>query len=320
MQHIDISKFTNKRVLIVGDIILDEFIQTTSERNSAEYKDIPILKIKEKKSYLGGAANVALNLKQLHAIPYLVGCIGDDANGATIEKLLQQAEISIEYIYRNHTQKTTVKTRIFKDNRPIFRLDDECDTYTNKLHNAFILRNITNAIQQHKPHILLLQDYNKGVLNQENISEIIQLAKQHQMLICVDPKFENWDLYQDVDLFKPNEKELNVMRDTISLKNDSFENISKVIAEKINCKNLLVTLGAKGNFIYNSTIAKHTPLHTTIENADVCGAGDTVIAVASLALAAGFSLEQIAILSNQSGFIVCQKEHTQPICFNEIMK
>ncbi len=319
MQKIDISKFSNKRVLVVGDIILDEFIQTTTERISPEYKDTPILKTREKKSYLGGAANVALNLKQLRAIPYLVGSLGNDAAGTTIENLLQQAAISIDFIYRNHVQKTTVKTRIFKDNEPIFRLDDESELNADALHNAFILRNITNAIQQHKPHILILQDYNKGVLNKENISEIIQLAKQHQLLICVDPKFENWDLYQEVDLFKPNEKELNIMRDALGLKDDSIEKTSKAIAEKINCKNLLVTLGAKGNFIYNATLSKYTPLDTTLGNADVCGAGDTVIAVASLALEAGLSLEQIATLSNQSGFIVCQKEHTQPICFNEIM-
>jgi D-glycero-beta-D-manno-heptose-7-phosphate kinase len=110
-----------------------------------------------------------------------------------------------------------------------------------------------------------------------------------------------------------------VMSNELLVKDDSVENISKVLYEKINFKNLLVTLGAEGNFISDGNHSTFNTQHSTLQNPDVCGAGDTVIAVASLGLACGFSLEQIAELSNQAGFIVCQKEHVQPVTFDELL-
>lgn len=323
MQNNDLSKFENKRIIVVGDIMLDEFVYTTSARNSPEYKDVPVLHIQDKKQYLGGAANVALNIKKLKAIPYLVGTVGDDEAGKIVYELLHKEDITNLYVHTNHRQKTTCKTRIFQDKKPVFRIDEEdADasylSMTN-LVNHFILKNIHAAITNHKPHVIILQDYNKGVLNAAIIPEILALAKQHSLLVCVDPKFDNWNLYQDVDLFKPNFHELKVMSEELLVKDDSIENISKELQQKINFKNLLVTLGSEGNFIFNSEKSQVLNLKSQISNADVCGAGDTVIAVASLGLACGFSLEQIAELSNKAGSIVCQKEHVQPITLDDLM-
>lgn len=315
----DISVFKNKRILIVGDIMLDEFIDTFSCRNSPEYKDIPVLAIKKKKQYLGGAANVALNIKKLQAIPYLVGIIGDDTEGKVICNLLQNEDISNLYIHTNTQQKTIKKSRIFQDKKPIIRIDEEEKWENEQLINHFILKNISTAIANHKPHAIILQDYNKGVLNAAIIPEILLLAKQHNLLIGVDPKLENWALYQNVDLFKPNWQELKIINKTLQVTNNSLEDISKALSEKINFKNLLVTLGEKGNFIFDGKTATTFPIQFPIQHADVCGAGDTVIAVAMLGLAAGFSLAEIAKLSNNAGYIVCQKEHIQPILFDELL-
>ena len=315
---IDLTKFKNKRVLIIGDIILDEFVYTTSERNSPEYFNVPILNVENKKTYLGGAANVALNIKKLNAIPYLVGSIGNDNAAQTIYSLIQQDGISNQYIHDNPRQKTTVKTRVFKDGNPIFRMDEEENYTANELTNHFILKHIPDAINNQKPHVIILQDYNKGVLNETTITEIIALAQQHQIPICVDPKYKNWMLYKNVDLFKPNKKELKVMSDELKINFENLETNAVALQQKINFKNLLVTLGSSGNFIFDGDKSKISPLKTHLLTPDVCGAGDTVIAVASLGLASGFTLAQIAELANKAGFIVCQKENVQPITFEEL--
>jgi rfaE bifunctional protein kinase chain/domain len=315
---IDISKFENKRIIVVGDIMLDEFVYTSHTRNSPEHTATPVLFIQDKRQYLGGAANVALNIKKLKAIPYLIGTVGDDDAAKVIHKLLHKESITNLYVHTNHRQDTTKKLRIFQDEQPVFRLDAEDVNEYSDLINHFILKNIQAVITNHKPHAIILQDYNKGLLNAAIIPEILTIAKQHNLLICVDPKFDNWELYQHVDLFKPNLNELRVMSDELGVKEDSIENISGALKQKINFKNLLVTLGAEGNFIYNANHSTFSTQHSTLENPDVCGAGDTVIAIASLALVCGFTLEQVAELANKAGYIVCQKENVQPVTIGEL--
>ena len=330
VQNIDISKFENKRIIIVGDIMLDEFVYTTSTKNSPEYKDVPILNISQKKQYLGGAANVALNIKKLKAIPYLVGSVGNDSSSEKIYELLHQHEITNEYVFTNYQQKTTTKTRVFQNGEPVYRIDEDAakESMTDIVYQ-FLLKNICAAITNHKPHAIIIQDYNKGVLNDFLINEILKLSKEHKLLVCVDPKFENWNLYKNVDLFKPNKKEFFFISECVgesecnqydskSTGHSELEVKAKVLHQTINFKNLLVTLGSEGNFSFDGNKSQILNLNSQILNADVCGAGDTVIAVATLALLAGFSIEQIAELSNKAGAIVCQKEHVQPILFEDL--
>jgi len=313
----DISKFENKRIIVVGDIMLDEFVYTSHTRNSPEHAATPVLFIQEKKQYLGGAANVALNIKKLNAIPYLVGTVGDDDAAKSIYAMLHKEDISNHYVHTNPRQSTTKKLRIFQDKQPVFRLDAEDVNEYPDLVNHFILKNIQTAITNHKPHAIILQDYNKGLLNAAIIPEILKLAKQHNLLICVDPKFDNWDLYKEVDLFKPNLIEFNFMSESEHKSN--LEKKAITLCQKINFKNLLVTLGADGNFIFDGNNSSFNTQHSTLENPDVCGAGDAVIAVASLGLVCGFTLEQIAELSNKAGFVVCQKENVQPVTIVELI-
>lgn len=314
---IDISKFENKRIIVVGDIMLDEFVYTSHTRNSPEHAATPVLFIQDKKQYLGGAANVALNIKKLNAIPYLVGTVGDDDAAKSIYAMLHKEDISNHYVHTNPRQSTTKKLRIFQDKQPVFRLDAEDVNEYPDLVNHFILKNIQTAITNHKPHAIILQDYNKGLLNAAIIPEILKLAKQHNLLICVDPKFDNWDLYKEVDLFKPNFIEFNFMSE--SEHESDLQKNAKSLQQKIHFKNLLVTLGADGNFIFDGNNSSFNTQHSTLENPDVCGAGDAVIAVASLGLVCGFTLEQISELSNKAGFVVCQKENVQPVTVEELI-
>lgn len=311
----DLSRFENKRILIVGDIMLDEFIYSTSNKKSPEYKDVPVLHVQQKKQYLGGAANVALNIKKLKAIPYLAGTMGNDESAKIILELLNREGISNQYIFTNSSQQTTKKSRIFMDERSILRIDEEATAAYEKLVYDFLLKNISDAITHHKPHAIILQDYNKGVLDPFLIREILSLAREHGLLVCVDPKFNNWELYQEVDLFKPNKHEMDLMMKDPQL---PLTESSKILQEKIHFKNLLVTLGSEGNFIFDGEESTFHLPYSTLENPDVCGAGDTVIALAALALASGFTLEEIAQLANKAGHIVCGKENVQPITLEEL--
>lgn len=323
MQSAGLSRFENKRILIVGDIMLDEFIFSGSSGFSSEYKDVPVLRVKEKKQYLGGAANVALNIKKLKAIPYLVGTVGNDESAETILHLLNRESITPQYIFHHHRQVSTRKSRLFEDGKVILRMDEENKGPYEQLVYDFLLKNIIDAITDHKPHAIILQDYNKGVLSPALIKEILSLAKKHAILVGVDPKFENWELYQEADLFKPNKKEFLFMSES---ENESEHKVeaeqitlkAKTLQDKIHFKNLIVTLGAEGNFIYNNSISQLLPLTSQLSHPDVCGAGDTVIAVATLALACGSSLEEIAQLSNKAGYLVCGKEHIQPVTLEEL--
>ncbi len=317
----DISTFENKRIIIVGDIMLDEFVYTRSSRNSPEYKDVPVLNTENKRQYLGGAANVALNIKKLKAIPYLIGTVGEDDASRSIYAMLHEHDISNHYVHTNPRQSTIKKMRIFLDNQPVYRLDEEEVNEYPDLINHFILKNIQAAITNHKPHAIILQDYNKGVLNAAVIPEILTIAKQHNLLICVDPKFENWNSYKDVDLFKPNLQEFDFMCQQESegaSENQMLLKRAVDLKEKINFKNLLVTLGAKGNFSFDGNKSQISNLKSQIQQPDVCGAGDAVIAVASLAMVCGFPMEETADLANKAGFMVCRKENVQPVTLEEL--
>ena len=317
MSNIDISKFENKRILVVGDIMLDEFLYTTFNKNSPEYMDVPVLSIQEKKQYLGGAANVALNIKKLKAIPYLVGSVGNDSSSEKIYELLHKNDLTNEYVFTNHQQKTTTKTRVFQHGNPVARIDEDASLESmTEIVYQFLLKNIRAAITHHKPHAVILQDYNKGVLNEFLIKEILQLAKEHKLLVCVDPKFKNWNLYNDVDLFKPNLSEFEFMCDSKA----DLEKNARSLQQKIKFRNLLVTLGADGNFIFDGNKSQISNLKSQIQNPDVCGAGDTVIAVATLGLLCGFPLEEIAKLANKAGAAVCRKENVQPVSFDDLLK
>lgn len=314
----DLSVFRNKRILVVGDAMLDVFMRTASTRQSPEYPDAPVYAVVGKHAYAGGAANVAMNLKSLGALPYLVSVTGNDANGEMLGQMLHDAGISRAYLFADSTRLTTVKTRVINEGLPAFRIDEEISTDITELAAQFVQKHVQQAITDHNPQGIILQDYNKGVLNPQTIPAILELAAKHQLPVAVDPKYDNWELYQGVGLFKPNRKEFEVIGETLTAGKSTMAGIAKALQEKIRFKNLLVTLGAKGNFGYGAD-GSHVELQTpNVPDADVCGAGDAVIAAATLGLVCGFTLPEIAELANRAGYIACTKKHIQPVFLKEI--
>jgi len=310
--------FKSKRILIVGDAIIDTYLWGEIHRMSPE-APVPVVDVavNQNDSRLGGAANVALNLKELGAESILCTVIGNDNRGILFEQLMQEQGLTLEGMLISNGRKTTTKTRVIADNKHQLRIDEE-DTYPIKVEKQFY-----NLIEKltHNIDAIILQDYNKGVLTESIIEKIITLANQKNIPTIVDPKKQNFLAYKNCTLFKPN---LNEIKDGLNTKintNDIDEISQKTsdLRNLISAKAILLTLSDKGIFLKtknNYTLSKST----TSNVVDVSGAGDTVVSVAAICMACNIKFEELALLSNIAGGIVCEKVGVVPITNNELLE
>ena len=273
--------------------------------------------VNQNDSRLGGAANVALNLKELGAESILCTVIGNDNRGILFEQLMQEQGLTLEGMLISNGRKTTTKTRVIANNKHQLRIDEE-DTYPIKVEKQFY-----NLIEKltHNIDAIILQDYNKGVLTENIIEKIICLANKRNIPTIVDPKKQNFLAYKNCSLFKPN---LNEIKDGLNTKIDTnnIEEISKKtskLREMISAKAVLLTLSDKGIFLKtkNNYILQES---TTSNVIDVSGAGDTVVSVAAICMACNIDFEELAILANIAGGIVCEKVGVVPITNNELLE
>lgn len=309
------DSFNEQKIMIIGDVMLDIYMIGKVERISPE-APVPIVSVTESFSRLGGAANVAQNLKTLGAEPILCSIVGNDEKSKELLELMQEHNMNTSGIIKSDERKTTHKTRIIGNNAQMLRVDAE-DTFdlTDKEYNTLI-----NTIKEilDKEHIngIILQDYNKGVLTETLIKDVIVFANDRNIPIGVDPKKKNFLAYQNVTLFKPNLKELREGIG-ISSKNDSIEDILKAADQlhgNLNCRYIMTTLSERGVLIkdYETNTYHHIPAHLR-KIADVSGAGDTVLSVAMLCLVCQQESYTIAALSNLAGGIVCEELGAVPI-------
>lgn len=307
------NEFSDKQILVVGDVMIDAYRIGRVERISPE-APVPIVNLSKKEERLGGAANVALNLGSLGAKPILCTLIGEDDGGETFVKIMGENKLSTEGILQDNSVKTTVKTRVIGNNQQLLRIDDESVKPMSSEQEDRLIQKVKDLILTGIDGIIL-EDYNKGVLTPRVIREIIDLANEHDVITTVDPKKENFFEYKNVTLFKPNLKELkeglNVSFDLAEDK-ASFENAVSRLEDKLNNAISFVTLSENGVFIKDSMQSHYIPAH--VRNiSDVSGAGDTVIAVATLCLASGLDLEDVARISNLAGGIVCEWSGVVPL-------
>lgn len=309
------DSFNEQKIMIIGDVMLDIYMKGKVERISPE-APVPIVSVTESFSRLGGAANVAQNLKTLGAQPILCSIVGNDEKSKELLELMQEHIMNTSGIIKSDERQTTHKTRIIGNNAQMLRVDAE-DTFdlTDKEYNTLI-----NTIKEilDKEHIngIILQDYNKGVLTETLIKDVIVLANDRNIPVGVDPKKKNFLAYQNVTLFKPNLKELREGIG-ISSKNDSIEDILKAADQlhgNLNCRYIMTTLSERGVLIkdYETNTYHHIPAHLR-KIADVSGAGDTVLSVAMLCLVCQQESYTIAALSNLAGGIVCEELGAVPI-------
>ena len=268
---------------------------------------VPIISIDKKEDRLGGAANVALNLKSLGANPILCGVIGNDENGNKLNSLLSIEGLSNVGVVRSDERKTTMKTRIISDGQHMLRMDEEDLHQLSSIENDLVLNSVINILKKKKIDVIIFEDYDKGLLNQELIQAIVSKANDLSIPTAVDPKKLNFDHYSNVTLFKPNRKELleGLKIDDVFEKSDYIKICQNYITQK-NIDMMLLTLSEDGVLI---TSKEHNHIDPAYRRdiSDVSGAGDTVISVASLALACNLDIVLISSLANLAGGLVCEK-------------
>jgi len=304
------QNFNNKRIFVIGDLMLDVYIWGKVGRISPE-APVPIVEVQEESYRFGGAANVGMNVKSLGGIPVLVGVIGYDKEGTVIDALMEENDLEKDGIFYDDNRPTTVKTRIIAHSQHVVRVDKE----DKKDISEEMENKILQFLQQRKNEIdgIILEDYNKGVLTKNLIRQVIDFANQNKILITVDPKFDNFFEYQNVTVFKPNRKETE---DALGIKLDSEEKVFEAgrrLKEKLNPEYLLLTRGEKGMTLFSKNGDVHTIPTRARKVADVSGAGDTVIATITMALAAGAEIEEAATIANRAAGLVCEEVGVVPI-------
>ena len=314
------DKFNGLRILVIGDVMLDAYVMGKVNRISPE-APVPIVSLENEDARIGGAGNVALNLLALGAKPIICGVIGEDSSGDKLLNLFEKNGISTDGLVKSMVRKTTVKTRVISNKQQLLRIDSESTFPLLESEEIKLNNTIQNIINQGVDGIIF-EDYNKGVLTDSVIQNTIKIAKEKDIPTAVDPKKENFLSYKGVSLFKPNLKELkeglNLNFDFNSNK-DLFEKGIEVLEEKLQNEISFVTLSEHGVFIKNQTEKYYVPAHMR-SISDVSGAGDTVIAVATLCLISGASTKQIAEISNLAGGLVCEKSGVVSISKNDLLK
>ncbi|MEZ5043712.1 MAG: PfkB family carbohydrate kinase [Saprospiraceae bacterium] len=306
------NAFNKLNILIVGDVMIDRYLSGSVTRISPE-APVPVVHLKESQDRLGGAANVALNIKALGATPYLCSCIGADENGTLFEQLLPAHQLQEKGLIRSKDRITTVKTRVLSNHQHLLRVDREDTHDLSSEDEMAYLAKIREILNTKTIHLILFQDYNKGVLTYKVIQKIILEAIKRDIPTVVDPKFKHFWAYKKVSLFKPNLREIQQqlpfeVKPTI----DSLKKASEEIKSKLGNKHTLITLSEKGLFYDSEGEIAILPTQAR-QIADVCGAGDTVISIVALGMALSLGMHQIANLANLAGGQVCEKVGVVPV-------
>lgn len=299
------QSFQNKHIVVLGDVMIDAYLEGKVTRVSPE-APVPIVNFSSREERLGGAANVALNLLSLGAKVTMASVIGNDNEAETLLGLMNQRGIETDGLVRSADRQTTVKTRVLGNNQQLLRVDKEQTDDISESATSKLLSAISKIISEGCDAIIF-EDYNKGVLTEDLIEKVIELAKQNNVITTVDPKMKNFLAYKGVTLFKPNLKELSEgINRTIDV-NDrhDFESAVAELNSILHADQLFVTMSEHGVFIEHENEKIYVPAHRRTIT-DVSGAGDTVISVATLCLVTGQSSKTIAEMANLAGGIVCE--------------
>lgn len=309
-----ISQLSNRRILVIGDLILDRYIWGNVNRISPE-GPVPVVRINECSQTLGGAANVALNLKTLGCSPTLIGICGNDSAGDELFSLLDKHGIENKII-RAKNIKTTCKTRVIAQNQHMLRIDEE-DVPTDhfSFHNT-LLDDFTMLLQNIDS--VIFSDYAKGVCHQNLLLQAIAYCRKKNIPVFVDPKRNDWPVYRGATCIKPNKVEFLSSISDSNQTEITFDQKAFLMLKKYDLDYILVTLGAEGMTLFSKGAEPvHIPAKSK-EVFDVSGAGDTVIATLAACFSSGETMESSAKVANIAGGIVVGKIGTQPIYKDEL--
>jgi rfaE bifunctional protein kinase chain/domain len=310
---------TKKRpsILVIGDLMIDHYIWGSATRLSPE-APVPIVNVKNESTTLGGAGNVVQNLVALGAKVSVAGVIGDDFHGKQLIKMLEDEGVSTNAIIHDESRTTTVKTRVLAGSHQLVRVDREVThSVADELADK-VIQKISAVIEN--TDIILLSDYNKGLLSYVLTQAVIKLAAEHQKKVVIDPKGLYYEKYKGAFIIKPNRKELAEAAKTDRIgTREELESAAKVILQQTAADYLIVTLSEEGMAIITEKGSQLLPVKAT-EVFDVTGAGDTVIATIAYFVASGFPVEEACELANHAAAIVIRHIGSATTTIDEILK
>lgn len=311
-----LAGFSSSRIMVIGDLILDEFIWGNADRISPE-APVPVVWAQSQSFMPGGASNVANNLASLGANVLLFGVVGEDKNGQTLIGLLENRGVDCRGIVADIDRPTTVKTRIIAGHQQLVRLDWE---KTDGLHTSKS-KDVIDRIKSRIADVdaLIIEDYGKGLIQPALLKNIIALAKKYKKIITVDPKVEHFSLYKGITAMTPNEKEASAGAGIPVKSPEDIDRIGWKLLKTLRSEGVLVTLGEKGMKLFRQGKLVHIPT-VAQEVFDVSGAGDTVISVFTLALSCGLDMENAAKIANVAAGIVVGKVGVAVVSPKEIME
>lgn len=324
MNEVEISQaflhFNQLNIAVIGDLMLDSYLIGKVDRISPE-APVPVVQVKSKSHHLGGAANVALNLKALGINPILFSVVGKDDAAETVLQLMQNAQLPAVGILSVNHRPTTVKTRVMAQNHQLLRVDEETDEFLNETLADQLWQQFLKVIEESPIDAVIFEDYDKGVISPKLIEKVVSICSQKNIPVSVDPKKRNFLSYQGVTIFKPNLKE---MKEGLKIEInpsqfDSLNQAHQALQQTLHHQFSLITLSEHGVFIAHEQQAQIFPAYVR-QIADVSGAGDTVIAVATAAFALKLDPNFCARLANLAGGLVCEQVGVVPINKNQLLQ
>ena len=312
-----LKRFEGQEIIVVGDIMLDHFIKGSVSRISPE-APVPVVAVNNEFFVAGGAGNVAVNLAALGAKPVMISVIGHDIGGEMLKGILQSKGIAVYGIAQDKERPTTQKIRVMAEQQQIVRFDRESKKNISRDIAAACMKSFELAVKTAKA--VILSDYGKGMLSDQNIKAIIEKCRKRKIPVCVDPKIDNFRKYKNITCMTPNTKEAwEGAGESPKAGEEAIIKLGNKILKMLHADSILITRSADGMSLFE----KGKKLPTTIptmarEVYDVTGAGDTVISVFTLALAAGAGLTEAAVLSNYAAGIVVGKSGTATTTRKEI--
>ena len=311
-----IPQFSDVKILVIGDLILDEFVWGDVSRISPE-APVPVVWVKSESFMPGGAANVANNVASLGASVYIAGVAGSDERAGILKQGLIEKGINVDGVITDDSRPTTLKTRVVAHHQQVVRIDRE------KIEgiSVEILDKIAAYVKDiiDEMDAIIIEDYGKGVISAKLLKEILRVAKKKKKIITVDPKEEHFSYYKGVTAITPNHHEASQAAGIKVKDKESILKIGKALLKKLNCESVLVTLGENGMQLFEKKgSVTHIPT-VAQEVFDVSGAGDTVISVFTLALALGIEMRDAAYISNIAAGIVVGKVGIAVITQEELL-
>lgn len=310
-----LDRLSQGRVLVVGDIIMDEFIWGKVDRISPE-APVPVVTVKDETQLLGGAANVVNNIRSMGGEVFLAGLVGGDERGRKILGLLEKKGVDTGGVLIDPRRPTTVKSRIIAHSQQVVRFDRENRDALSQGYADSLASYVREMI--HTADTVVIADYGKGVVTGPLVEGITEISRAQNKVVALDPKMGRFHLYRDVTIATPNSQEASAASGIEILDEDSLRKAGDKLLERFNCEAILITRGEDGMALFERKREAIFVPTTAREVFDVTGAGDTVIGVMALALSAGASFSQAAVISNLAAGIVVGKVGTATVSMEEL--